>query len=94
MTIVFGISAAAFFLLGLGAGFAFMLPFRRLIVNTFTRAFLVSLIALAPMCLAAAVVGSIASRTGMDRNLVGLAFFGGVAAGAIWEHLKHSRRPQ
>ena len=94
MTIVFGISAAAFFLLGLGAGFAFMLPFRRLIVNTFTRAFLVSLIALAPMCLAAAVVGSIASRTGMDRNLVGLAFFGDVAAGAIWEHLKHSRRPQ
>ena len=94
MTIVFGISAAAFFLLGVGAGLMFMLPFRTLIVNTLTRAVFVSLIALAPMCLGAAVVGSIASQTEMDRDLVGLAFFGGIGLGAIWEHLREARRPR
>jgi hypothetical protein len=92
MTIVLGVAAAAIFLLGVGAGIAFMLTFSTLIVNTLLKAVVVSLIALAPMCLGAVVVGSIASRTGMEGNLVDLAFFGGVAAGAIRENLKQPRR--
>lgn len=92
MAVLFSISATVAFLLGLGAGLVFHLPYRKLIVNSFTRGILVSLIALAPLGAGAVAVGLIANATATDRHLLGLAFFVGVMIGAIWDRLKETRR--
>jgi hypothetical protein len=92
MTVIVSTAATAAFLLGLGAGLLFMLPFDKLIVNTFARGILVSLIALVPMGLGAAAVGSIANSIALDRNLLGLAYFVGIMVGAIWDRVRETRR--
>ena len=92
MAVTSEIAVSVIFLMGVGAGVAFMLPFRTFVVNSFTRAVLVSLLALAPMCLGAAVVGWFVTWAGLDRQVVGLAFFSGIAVGAVWENLKGGRR--
>lgn len=92
MAVIYSISVTVAFLLGLGAGLVFHLPYRNLIVNSLTRSILVSLIALGPLGAGAIAVGLIADETATDRHILGVAFFAGVMLGAIWDRLKEARR--
>ena len=91
MTAIVLFAAMASLLLGVAAGRFILLPFDKLVVNTFTRAIVVSLIAMIPMFLGGFVVRSVADLTGSAREL-GLAFFVGITVGAIWYRLKEEGR--
>jgi hypothetical protein len=91
MTAIFLIAAAVSFLMGLVAGWLFLLPFNTFIVNTLPRAITVSAIAMAPMSFGLFAVGLVASFTGSDRPALGMAYLSGIAIRVIYERLSDIR---